>query len=507
MVLEKLEPKIVWNVFEEIIAKTPRRSKKEDKIRNKIKTWLIEQAELKRLEINISEDSVGNILIKKPATEGMDSVPPLLLQAHLDMVCETDRPEGYNFDENGIPIRIQDNGEWIDADGTTLGADDGIGVALALAILIDSEKVTMHGPLEVLFTVNEEDGFTGATNLDVKTLDIKSNYMINLDSGPIGEITIGSVCGRRTYFRKEFEWLKQNTLENLLFFELTIDGLLGGHSGADIHLPRANANKLISRILSNISPYIEIYLCKWNGGTVSNVITRNAEVKFALNSKDEEIFENLIHDEIAIIYDYYKASREGFPILEPDINITWKKGKPERFLSAEDTKLIISTTSLFPQGVLRYSPFYENFPESSNNFAIVWTKDNRIIIRLYPRSIIRSELNSFVQSMVQLGELGGWQMELRDILPEWTPQPESKFLKYAKEQYESILQRPVKSSIVHGGLETGRISQKIPGIQMISIGPTVDGEHTPNEKLKIMDVGIIYELLIKILMNFSIIEN
>ncbi|MFX1493456.1 MAG: beta-Ala-His dipeptidase [Promethearchaeota archaeon] len=507
MVLENLEPKIVWHIFEEIIAKTPRRSKKEDKIRNKIKSWLIEQAELKRLEIAISEDAVGNILIKKPATKGMESVPPLLLQAHLDMVCETDRPEGYDFDENGIPIRIQDNSEWIDADGTTLGADDGIGVALASAILTDNEKVILHGPIEVLFTVNEENGFTGATNLDVKTLDIKSNYLINLDSGPIGEITIGSVCGRRTYFRKEFEWLKQDSIKNLLFFELTVDGLLGGHSGGDIHLPRANANKLISRILSNISQHIELYLCRWNGGTVSNAITRDAEVKIAFNSKDEEVFENLIQDELTAIYDYYKASREGFPILEPNINITWNKGNPERFLSAEDTKLIIYTTSLFPQGVLKYSPFYENFPESSNNFAIVWTKGNRIIIRLYPRSIIRSELNSFVQSMVQLGELGDWQMELRDILPEWKPQPESKFLKYAKEQYESILQKPVKSSIVHGGLETGRISQKIPGIQMISIGPTIDGEHTPNEKLKIVDVGIIYEILIKILQNFSKLEN
>jgi len=507
MVLEKLEPKIVWYIFEEIIAKTPRPSKKEEKIREKIKTWLNEQALQKGLEINIFEDSVGNILIKKPATKGMETVPSILLQAHLDMVCETVRSGGYNFDENGIPIRIQDNGEWIDADGTTLGADNGVGLALALAILVDNEKLHSHGPIEALFTVNEENGFTGATNLEPQAFGIMSKYMINLDSGPIGEITIGSVCGGRTYFRKEFEWLKQDSSENLLFIELSIDGLLGGHSGADIHLPRANANKLISKILSNISQHVDLYISRWNGGTVSNAITRNAEVKFALNSKDEEIFQNLIKDEISIIYDYYKASREGFPILEPDINITWKKGKPEKFLSVEDTKLIIYTTSLLPQGVLRYSPFYESFPESSNNFAIVWTKDNRIVIRLYPRSIIRSELNSFRRSMVQLGELGGWEMELRPTLPEWMPQPESKFLKYAKEQYESILQKSVKTSIIHGGLETGMISQKIPEIQMISIGPTVVGEHSPNEKLKIADVGIIYELLIKILMNFSIEEN
>ncbi|MFX1234093.1 MAG: M20/M25/M40 family metallo-hydrolase, partial [Promethearchaeota archaeon] len=357
MVLEKLEPQIVWKIFEDIITKTPRKSKHEEKIRSKIKTWLKEQAELKDLKIKISEDTTGSIMIKKAATLGMEHCPTLLLQAHLDMVCETSRLDGFNFDEEGIPIRIQENNEWIDADGTTLGADDGIGLAFALALLVDNKRLNSHGPIEVLFTVNEEDGFDGATNLDPKEFDIQSKYMINLDSGPIGEITIGSVCGGRTIFIKEFEWLKADSIKDLSFFELNINGLLGGHSGADIHLPRANANKLISKILSNIFQNFNIYLCYWNGGTVSNVITRNAEVKFAINSKDEENFEKQLKDEISFIYDYYKSSKEGHLIIEPDINITWKKSKPDRFLSIKDTRTILYTTSLFPQGVLRYSPF------------------------------------------------------------------------------------------------------------------------------------------------------
>ncbi|MFX1525982.1 MAG: beta-Ala-His dipeptidase [Promethearchaeota archaeon] len=507
MVLEKLEPQIVWKIFEDIITKTPRKSKHEEKIRSKIKTWLKEQAELKDLKIKISEDTTGSIMIKKAATLGMEHCPTLLLQAHLDMVCETSRLDGFNFDEEGIPIRIQENNEWIDADGTTLGADDGIGLAFALALLVDNKRLNSHGPIEVLFTVNEEDGFDGATNLDPKEFDIQSKYMINLDSGPIGEITIGSVCGGRTIFIKEFEWLKADSIKDLSFFELNINGLLGGHSGADIHLPRANANKLISKILSNIFQNFNIYLCYWNGGTVSNVITRNAEVKFAINSKDEENFEKQLKDEISFIYDYYKSSKEGHLIIEPDINITWKKSKPDRFLSIKDTRTILYTTSLFPQGVLRYSPFYEDFPESSNNFAIVWTKEDRIIMRLYPRSIVRSELNSFRRSMVQLGELGGWQMDLRSILPEWIPKPKSKFLHYARKQYELVYQKPVKTNLVHGGLETGMISQKLPELELISIGPTVIGEHTPNEMLKIDDVGIIYEVLLEIIRNICTIEN
>jgi len=205
MVWEKLEPHIVWDIFENIIASTPRPSKHEDKIRETIKEWLVEQSHKKDLKLKLTEDTVGNILIKKEATEGFERVSPLLLQGHMDMVCETDRPNGYNFHQQGIPIRIQENNKWVDADGTTLGADNGIGVALALALIVDIQNKFSHGPLEILFTVNEEDGFTGAMNLDVKTLGIESKHMINLDSGPLGIITIGSVCGGRVFFEKKFD--------------------------------------------------------------------------------------------------------------------------------------------------------------------------------------------------------------------------------------------------------------------------------------------------------------
>ncbi|MEJ2295100.1 MAG: M20/M25/M40 family metallo-hydrolase [Candidatus Lokiarchaeota archaeon] len=483
MVLEKLEPHVVWDIFENVIAHTPRPSKSEDKIREVIKAWLGQQSHHKDLKLKITEDGVGNILIKKAATNGLERRPPLLLQGHLDMVCETDRPNGYDFHQQGIPIRIQENREWIDADGTTLGADD------------------------VLFTVNEEDGFTGATNLDVKKLGIESKHMINLDSGPLGIITIGSVCGGRVFFERKFEWIEAESNKNLLFMTLSVDGLLSGHSGDDIHLPRANANELISRILSQLIAKVQFHLCEWNGGTKSNVITRKANVKFAFATSDKSTVEDIIKKEIDKIFKYYQSTTEGTEVFEPNLTITWKYGESAKHLSIKDTILIITTSSLIPQGVLRHSHFHEGNVESSNNFAILHTLGENVRIEIYPRSLIRSELESFRRKMVQLGEIGDWNMTLRPVLPEWDPKPKSKFLKYVKEQYENILNKDTQSAIVHGGLETGEISNKIPEIEMVAIGPTVENAHTPNERLKIADIKPMYEILLSIVRNFSDFNN
>jgi len=502
MVWEKLEPHIVWDIFENIIAHTPRPSKYEDKIRKTIKNWLDDQNHQKGLKLKITEDGVGNILIKKPATHGLEQVAPLLLQGHLDMVCETDRSEGYDFHQDGIPIRIQKNNEWVDADGTTLGADNGIGVALALSLMVDTKRNKHHGPLEILFTVNEEDGFTGATNLDVKSLGIESKYMINLDSGPLGIITIGSVCGGRVFFEKEFEWKEGKNNLNLLFLKLSINGLLSGHSGDDIHLPRANANELMSRILSQLLGKVHFHLCNWNGGTKSNVITRKADAKIVFTPSDKKIVEDIIKKEMEKIYDYYQSPKENTDVFEPNLTISWKYDNPEKYLSIEDTKLIVTTSSLIPQGVLRYSHFHEGNVESSNNFAILHTLRENIRIEIYPRSLIRSELESFRRKMVLLGEMGGWNMTLRSVLPEWEPKPKSKFLHYIKDQYEKVLNNRVETAIVHGGLETGEISNKIPGIEMVAIGPTIENAHTTNERLKIADINPIYQILLNIIENF-----
>jgi len=493
MVLEKLKPEIVWNIFEHVIAKTPRPSHHEEMIRNKIKSWLTEQSRNNDLNFTIREDSVGNILIRKPATRGMELAPSLMLQAHMDMVCETDRAEGFDFMTSGIPIRIQDNFEWVDADGTTLGADDGIGVAFALAALID-QSIKTHGSIEVLLTVNEEDGFDGATQLDPVALDIQSKLMINLDSGPLGNIVVGSVCGRPMRFSKEFNWVDYNESDELKFYEISVQGLLSGHSGGDIHLPRANANKLVGRVMSSISQEMKIFVSKWKGGTKSNVIPAKSSIIIGVALKNNQKFEELLKEEISSIFQYYEK-------FEPNLKIKFKKVLPRKYLTEKESKLLISTINIIPHGVLKISSIYDKFIESSNNLAIINTEKENEIIWLYPRSMIRSELNSFCVSIKQLGEIGGWNVFLRPVLPEWLPNLESNFLNYVKTEYEDLLKKNVKTTVIHGGLETGMINTKISRLQMVSFGPTVEGLHSPSEKLKIADVGVLYTLIKKLIGN------
>jgi dipeptidase D len=495
MVLEKLEPKIVWDIFENVIAITPRPSKHEERIREVIKAFIIKAGKLDHIDFQIYQDDVGNILIKKPATPGQESIPPIMLQAHFDMVCETNKPEGFDFHNTGIPIRIQENNEWIDADGTTLGADDGIGLAFALAILID-KSIEVHGPIEVLFTVNEEDGFDGATLLNPSTLKIKSKLMINLDGGPAEVIVIGSVCGRRVRFSKNFQWIQPKTSEKLQFFELSCQGLLSGHSGGDIDLPRANAIKIVARILSILSQEMKVYICKWQGGTKGNVIPAKSLAKFGIEVKDQNLFEEITKKEILSILSYYKK-------FEPNIDIEYKKSAPAVHLSKEDSEMLLTTVHLIPNGVLKMSHIYDGFVESSNNLAIINTEKRDEIIWLYPRSMIRSELDSFCTAIKQLGKLAGWKVFLRPVLPEWLPDLDSKFLKYVIKKYENLIKKPVKTNVIHGGLETGMISTRIEGLQMVSLGPTVEGLHSPSEKLKISDVGIIYQLLKDIVSNLA----
>ena len=251
LVLENLEPKLVWEIFENVFIATPRESKKEEKIREALKNWISERASSESLNISVVEDEAGNLLVKKPATAGMESTPPILFQGHMDMVCETDRSDGFDFDNNPIPVRIQDNGEWVDADGTTLGADNGIGCSLGLALMFD--KGVKHGPLEVLITVDEETGLVGAFSLEPDEMGIESKILANLDSESVGIITIGSAGGGDTTLTKNLSKSDASGFDHL---RLVVKGLFGGHSGVDIHKHRANANKIIARLLSSLAEMV-----------------------------------------------------------------------------------------------------------------------------------------------------------------------------------------------------------------------------------------------------------
>ena len=504
MVLENLEPKIVWHIFEHVISSTPRPSKYEEQIREKLKTWLSEQGKEKSLILKLYEDNVGNIFIKKPPTRGMENVPSILLQAHMDMVCETDRIDGFDFHTQGIPLRIQENKQWVDADGTTLGADNGIGMALALAVLVDTESNLSHGPIEVLFTVNEEDGFTGATELDVEKLEITSKFLINLDSGDFGEITIGSVGGRRVHFTRQLNWGKIPDLDSYI---LEVSGLKGGHSGGDIHLPRANANKIISRIFSNLSKDFEIYINSWIGGTKSNAIPRKCVMTFGIKNEDLHQFKEALEREISLQYDYYKKESKKVEAFEPNMEIILSKTDLTEFISTNESRNVINLINLIPNGVLKQSSVHKDFVESSTNLGIININKEQVEVWIYPRSILRNELNAFCRSMEQLAFLAGWEIKFRPILAEWNPEIDSEFLNYIKDQYEKIYGKTVKMGPTHGGLEPATIREKIPGLEMVAISPTIIDGHSPSERLNISEVDVIYNLLKNIIANFKSIQT
>jgi dipeptidase D len=495
MVLKSLEPRLVWQIFEEVFIQTPRPSKKEDKIRAKIKEYVQAKSEAAGIRVKINEDDTGNILVKTPATKGMEKAPPILLQGHMDMVCETDRPDGFDFDNNPIPVRIQDNGEWVDADGTTLGADNGIGSSIGLALVLDS--VVAHGPLEVLLTVDEETGLVGAFGLDLAKLGIESKIMINIDSEDLGVITIGSAGGGDSTLTKKLS-LKDVTGE-ATFFDLTVSGLFGGHSGVDIHEPRANANKLIARILTLIVEKMNVHLCSWNGGSKHNAITRESTAKFAVETGRAADTEKLLEEARGAILAYYKSDASGSTPLEPDIKIEWKLSEPAPAFSLEESTRIIQSVNVIPHGPIRFSPSVEGLVETSNNLAIIKTEDAEISVLMSTRSSVDSELASFRKMISDLAALSGWEVTQKAAYPGWNPEPKSPFLAYVRSHLEEVSDGDVKVEAIHAGLECGIIGAKIPGIQMVSIGPRMENPHTPDERVRIADVGILYEVMKSIL--------
>jgi len=487
MVLENLEPKVVWEIFEHVFSVTPRESKKEDKIRAKLKSWIPERATSLGINLTLDEDDAGNILVKRPASSGMEAVPSLLFQGHMDMVCETDRPEGFDFDNLPIPVRIQDNGEWVDADGTTLGADNAIGTSIALAVLLNPELKT--GPLELLITVDEETGLTGAFALDTEKLVIDSRLLVNIDSGDLGVITIGSAGGGDTTFKRPTR--KYDVSGLATFIEVSVTGLFGGHSGVDIHKHRGNANKLVARLLAPIVEEMNLHLSKWNGGSKHNAITREATATFAVEPGKAERAGEILEKTRNDILEYFKE-------LEPDLQINWEMVPIEQVFSLEESKNIIHSINLLHQGPVAFSPAIAGLVETSNNVAVIETSDSEIQVLMSTRSSVDAELDEFRRSLATIGALTGWEVIQNTPYPGWNPEPGSPFIKFISSHYEKFSDKELEIKAIHAGLECGIIGSKLPGMKMVAIGPTALNFHTPDEKVKISTVGAVYNLLISI---------
>ena len=502
MVLEHLKPKIVWDIFENLILKTPHPSFKEHELQTNIKEWVEHQNREKNLGLIVKSDAKNNLLIKVPASYGKEGFPIVMVQAHVDMVCTADIE--FNFETQPIIPLIQPNGEWLEADGTTLGADDGIGVAIGLALCIIPTNEFAHGPLEILLTVEEETGLGGAMELDVDQLEIKSNYMINVDSGTIGILTIGSAGGQEIFLSRKIASQSPQNPSKLKYVEILITGLQGGHSGVEINKPLGSAIKLGARILSKMSQEVDIFLGHWNGGEKMNAIPRESKIVIGIPINKIDFTRSIFEREKSSIMDYYNGTENQ---LEPNMQIIWTPTDMKSVLNLNDSQQIISSVNLIPHGVQNYSAFNSKLVETSINLGSIVMNNDELLLDIFIRSSFHSEIMNLMIKVEQIARLTDWVPKKLVPYPAWTTNLNSRFLKYVTEQYKSIINRDIEYYVLHGGLETGIIAEKISELQVVALGPDLENAHTPQERVKIASVETEFEIVKKILEDIEKMAN
>lgn len=473
------EPHKVWQYFYEI-TQIPRPSKNEDKII----AYLENFAKSKNLEYK--KDRVNNIVIRKPASKGGENKPMVALQCHVDMVCEKNNDVDKDFLKD--PIEPYIDGEWVKAKGTTLGADDGIGVAMQLAIL-DSD-IEGIGPIECLFTVDEETGLTGANGLEKDM--IRSKYLINLDSEDEGQIFIGCAGGKNTL---GFLPIKYQSVQEKNSVEIFVSGLQGGHSGDDIEKKRGNAIKLLTRIVYDLLNSNEtIQLVNIEGGNLHNAIPREATAVLCYDNEDDY---NKIKN---IVIDYQNIFKTELKISDPGVKITiTKKDITNKWLDREMAFRLIRLIYVLPHGVFAWSQDIPDFVETSTNLASIKKQDEHYIITTSQRSSLESAKENICNKVKSAFELAQANVKVNDGYPGWTPNPESYLLKLVAEETEKVLNKKPVIRAIHAGLECGLFSEKFPGLEMVSIGPEMKGVHSPDERLLIPSVKRTFDILINVL--------
>ena len=467
MLLRDLQPKAVWEQFD-ALTRVPRPSKKEERVIE----FLIEFA--KSHNIEWQRDEIGNVVMRKPATAGYESRPTVILQSHMDMVCEKNSDVEFDFEHDAIRAVV--DGEWVRAEGTTLGADDGIGMAASMALLLDEEAE--HGALEALFTVDEETGLTGAFNLGEGMLTGK--YLINLDSEDEGEIFIGCAGGVDTvaYFALE----QEAAPEGLSFYRVDVKDLVGGHSGDDINKGRANSNKLIARLMLSAQEQFGARVSRIEGGNLRNAIPREAYAVVGVPAENAEAFE-------AMVQSYASDVRATFTETEPDMNITISEVEGITSVLTSDLQGRLLTALVYvPNGVIAMSQAVEGLVETSTNLASVKFIGEQIVVTTSQRSSVESDKHAVKDSVHNCFANSGAEVEHSDGYPGWEPNPDSQLLATTVESYERLFGVKPKVRAVHAGLECGLFLEKYPHLEMVSFGPTVTGVHSPDERINIATV-------------------
>jgi dipeptidase D len=469
-----LEPSPLWRHFDRILE-IPRGSKHEDRAR----AYVIEVAE--RAGLGHRVDAVGNVVVRKPAAAGREGAPVTILQAHLDMVQEKNSGTDFDFARDAIrPVR---DGDYLTADGTTLGSDNGIGVAAMLAVL-EADSIA-HGPLELLFTIDEETGLTGAAGLADDMLE--GRRLINLDSEEEGVLTIGCAGGADTYLHLPLERTPVRAAQGIA---IRVHGLKGGHSGVDIHLQRANALKVLARALMAASEAGGFRIATLAGGSAHNAIPREASATIAPKADDVDAIVDALEAELAALAAEFRSSDPG---------LAWsveRTGAPEEAWTEESGGRALALLVALPHGVLRMSDDIEGLVESSTNLAVASEVDGRLRILMSNRSSVMSALAAIRRRLRAFASIAGADVMEKDGYPGWKPDVSSELVAVMREVCAEVTGEEPEVGAVHAGLECGIIGEKYPGMDMISFGPQIEFPHSPDERVRIATVGPFWNLLV-----------
>jgi dipeptidase D len=475
--LDNLKPQLVWKHFD-AIRKVPRPSKHEEQIRNHVANWASARG------LAFDTDAVGNVIVRVPATPGHEGAPTIVLQGHLDMVPEKNRDVDFDFLKDPIQVRVVD--DYVYATGTTLGSDNGIGVATAMAIAEDADVV--HGPLELLFTVDEETGLTGAQQLDARL--VSGRILLNLDTEEDGALYIGCAGGADIGVR--FAVTREAAAAGTTALQITIRGLRGGHSGVDIHENRGNALKFLARTLRHLlQGGVDLQLVSLAGGSKHNAIPREADAVVRIPNGSEPEVERLVAEAAAQL-------KLEFGGIDPNQRVEVQPGggvDAGFVLTRGDRDRVLNAMLACPHGVLAMSRAVPGLVETSNNLAVVTTERDEVHMTTSSRSSVMPSLAATLAQVEAVFRLAGGNVHVADGYPAWTPNPDSPVLKTAIGVYEREFGARPEVKAIHAGLECGLIGEKFPGMDMVSMGPQIESPHSPDERVQISTVGRFYRLL------------
>jgi len=481
--IRNLEPKKVWNFFHDL-TQIPRPSKKEKKIVD----FMVDFGKKNNLETLV--DEVGNVVIRKPATKGMENRKGVIFQTHLDMVPQKNTAKNHDFEKD--PIETIIDGEWVKANGTTLGSDNGIGVAAAMAVL--TSTTISHGPVEALFTIDEETGMTGAFGL--KKGFLKGDILLNLDSEDENEICVGCAGGIDVSARKKYQ--EEKTPDATVAYKITASGLKGGHSGVDIALGRANSNKIMFRFLMQAEADYKINVAEAAGGNLRNAIPRESYSVVVVSQSKASDFENFI-------LGYEKIYKNEYSDAEPDLSFKFEKANlPSKVMNKNDQYRIIRAVYSCPNGVQRMSQSIRDLVETSNNMAIIKCSGGNFECHNLTRSSVDTSKEATAWEIAGVFHLIDAEITMTGGYPGWKPNMGSPILKVLTQVYKGMFNEDPEVKAIHAGLECAIIGGVYPDLDMVSFGPTIKYPHSPDEKVNIASVGKFWNFIIETLKNIPV---